>query len=170
MPTAYQWSGTGGDAGDARRARPATMRAASTSMARSSTGAKGCEVGAVCSRPDRRVELVEGELVDRLGDLAADAAHRPGLVDDEQAMGLPDARDDRVDVERHDGAQVDHLGLDPFGRQRLRRLERALHHLAGRDDGDVGAGARDARDAERHVDARPPAPRPSRRTAPWAPA
>ena len=40
---------------------------------------------------DRRVELVEGELVDRLGDLGADAAHRPGLVDHQQAVGLAQA-------------------------------------------------------------------------------
>ena len=50
--------------------------------------------------------------------------------------------DDRLDVERHDGAQVDHLGLDPLGRQRLGRLERPRHHLAGRDDGDVASPAR----------------------------
>ena len=99
----------------------------------------------------RRVEFVEGQLVDRLGDLAADAAHRPGFVDHQQAVRLPDAGDDRLDVERHDRARIDDLGLDALRGERLRRFERALHHLAGRDDGDVGAGARDARDAERHV-------------------
>src|SRR6478609_9192475 len=50
------------------------------------------------------VELVKSKLVDRLGDLTAEAAHRPSFVDDEQAMCLPDTGNNRVDVERHDGA------------------------------------------------------------------
>ncbi len=68
---------------------------------------------------DGRVEIVVGDLVHRLGELGADAAHRPGLVDDEQAVGPGDARGDRGDIERHDGAEIDHLGLDPFGRRGL---------------------------------------------------
>ena len=96
----------------------------------------------MCRPADRRVEFVEGELVHRLADLGADAAHRPALVDDQQAVGLAHALGDRLDVERHDRAQVDHLALDALGRERLGRFERAVHHLAGGDDGDVACPAR----------------------------
>ena len=77
----------------------------------------------------RRIELVEGELVHRLAELGADAAHGVAFVDDEQAVRLADARHDRVDVERHDGAQVDHLALDSLAGETLGRLERAVNEL-----------------------------------------
>ena len=90
---------------------------------------------------DRRVEIVIGDLVHRLAEFGADAAHRPGLVDDQKAMGLRNALGDRCDVERHDGAEVDHLGLDALGGERFRRLERLLHELAGGDDGEIACPA-----------------------------
>ena len=86
---------------------------------------------------DRRIEVVIGDLVHRLCQLRADAAHRPGLVDDEQAMGARDALGDGRDVERHDGEKVDHLGLDPVAGEDLGRLQRLLDELAGGDDGEV---------------------------------
>ena len=85
-----------------RRAPRQRSRGASTSIARSSAGANGCVSGVGVQPADRPVELVEGELVHRLRDLGADAAHRLALVDDEQAVRLPDALGDGLDVERHD--------------------------------------------------------------------
>ena len=82
-----QCQGTGGRPSTQPRAASAIL-SASTSMARSSDGARGWLSGSVWRRRDRRVELVEGELVHRLAELGADAAHRPAFVDDEQPVGL----------------------------------------------------------------------------------
>ena len=149
----------------------ATMRSVSTSIARSSAGAERVGDGVRVQPRDRRVELVEGQLVHRLAELGADAAHRPALVDHQQPMRPPHARGDRVDVERQDGAQVDHLALDALARPGSRPPPaRDARSWPADDDGEVGARPRDAGDAERDEDARRPAPRPWWRTAPWAPA
>ena len=88
---------------------------------------------------DRAVKLVERKFIDRLRNLAAQAAHRPGLVDDQQVMGLAEAFDDGADVQRQDGAQVDDLGAGSRCGKCRCRLQRAGHHLPGGHDGDVGA-------------------------------
>ena len=97
---------------------------------------------------NRRIEVVIGDLVHCLGELGADAAHRPCLVDHKKAMRLGDALGNRGDVERHDGAQIDDFRLDPFRRERLGRLERLLDELAGRRDRQVAARTGDPRHAE----------------------
>ena len=56
-------------------------------------------------------------------------------------MGPAYRRDHRRRVERADGAQIEHLGLDPVRRQHLGRSERLADHARERDDGDVLAGA-----------------------------
>ena len=51
-------------------------------------------------------------LGDPVGDPGAEAAVGPVLLDDHGAVGLGDRGQQRVEVERADGAQVDHLGVD----------------------------------------------------------
>ena len=98
----------------------------------------------------RRIELVESKFVDRLRDLAADAAHRPGFIDHQQAMRLP-AR--LATVSTSSGMMVRGSMISasiPSAASASAASSAALHHLASRDDGDVATGARDPRDAEWH--------------------
>ena len=156
----YQWPAPAACRRCTSRAA-ATMRAASTS------------IGALQHRRERmrgrlgvqpahgRVELVEGQLVDRLADLAADAAHRPGFVDDQQRGGSCATLATMVSTSSGMIVRkVDDFARDALRRQRLGRFQRAMHHLAGRDDGEVGA--RRARCGRRRTarSARPPAPAP----------
>ena len=101
--------------------------------------------------PGRRVEFVEGKLVDRLGDLGAHAAHCPCLVDDQQAVRLPDARNDRIDVEWHDGPQINDLALDALAGEDVGGLKRLVHLLTGGDDRDVTTRPGDPGHAKRHI-------------------
>ncbi len=57
-------------------------------------------------------------------------------------------RGERVDVERHDRAQVDHFGIEA---QRLGGRDADVHHRAVGDDGDGSALARDGCLADRHL-------------------
>src|SRR5215207_3250742 len=61
---------------------------------------------------DRGVEMVEGLLLDQRGEVRADAAVRPALLDDHAAVGLAHRLEDRVEVERAQRARVDYLRLD----------------------------------------------------------
>src|SRR4029079_10287285 len=57
-------------------------------------------------------ELVEAALLDSAAELGAESGRQRCFVDHEAASGLCDGGDDRVDVEREQGAQVDDLGID----------------------------------------------------------
>src|SRR3954447_20013580 len=93
---------------------------------------------------DRGVEPVEGLLLDERGEVRADAAVRPALLDDHAAVGLADAGQDRVEVERAQRARVDDLGLDAvLGAERLGSLLRGDRHPRDADDRQVGALAPD---------------------------
>ena len=61
---------------------------------------------------DRRVEPEEGFLGDDRGELAGPAAGEVVLLDDHQPAGLLHRLQDQLLVERHEGARVDHLGVD----------------------------------------------------------
>src|SRR3712207_7002708 len=54
----------------------------------------------------RSVEVVERLLLDERGEVRADAAVGPALLDDHRAVGLADRLEDRVEVERAQRARV----------------------------------------------------------------
>ena len=84
---------------------------------------------------DRRVEVVEGLLLDQRREVGADAAVRPALLDDHAAVRLADRVEDRVEVERAQRARVDHLGLDAvLVGERLRGLLGHVRHPQDADD------------------------------------
>jgi hypothetical protein len=56
---------------------------------------------------NRRVEPVEGLLLDQRREVGADAAVGPALLDDHGAVGLADRLEDRVEVERAQRARVE---------------------------------------------------------------
>src|SRR3954447_11231024 len=62
---------------------------------------------------DWRLEAVEATLLHERRQLGAVAAGQRRLVDDDAPPGFLDRRDDRLDVVGQQGAQVDHLGVDP---------------------------------------------------------
>ena len=75
---------------------------------------------------NRAVEMLEGALADLRRDLGTEPAEAVGLVDDERLARLRDRGQDRLEIERAKGPQVDDLGLDAvLASQRLGRLEGA---------------------------------------------
>ena len=91
---------------------------------------------------DRRLEVVERGGLELGGELGAEAAGGHRLVRDDGAAGAPHRLRERVEVERHERARVDHLGLDPvLAREPVGRLERLADHPRERDDRDVAPGA-----------------------------
>ena len=90
---------------------------------------------------DRRVELVEDPLVDPVGDPGAEAAVRPVFLDDHGPVGLDDRVQERVEVERPDGAEVDHLGVDALGGELLGGGQGHLERSRVGDQGHVLARA-----------------------------
>src|SRR3954471_13633311 len=73
---------------------------------------------------DGGVEPVEGLLLDQRREVRAHASVRPALLDDHRAVGLLDRLQDRVEVERAQGARIDHLGADVvLVTEHVRRLQ-----------------------------------------------
>src|SRR5437660_1718127 len=70
-------------------------------------------------------------------------------MDDERAVRLRHGREDRRLVIRLERAKIEHLGINPLTRQRIRRLDRLMHRRAISDDGERRAGAGNARYAKR---------------------
>src|SRR5229473_2259542 len=97
-----------------------------------------------------RVEPVEALFHDDRGDLGADPGERPALLDRDDAVGFLDRRDDRLDIERPQRAQIDDFRRDPHFLELLGGLHRELHHARECGDRDLVAGAGDARLADRH--------------------
>ena len=56
--------------------------------------------------------MIEGLLGDQGREVGAHPAVRPALLDDHRPVGLAHRLKDRVEVERAQGAGIDHLGLD----------------------------------------------------------
>src|SRR5581483_6519919 len=81
----------------------------------------------------RTVEVLERLLRDQGADLGADATGARGLVQHHDLARLAHRLEDRVAVERHQRAQVDHLDGRPL--EVLGGLERDAHHRAVRDHG-----------------------------------
>ena len=87
-PGARQWPGTGAHAGDHARGRLrrcARRRPAWRAPAPARTDARS---GRVCRRPTGASSSSKASSLIAWRELGADAAHRPGLVDDQQAVGL----------------------------------------------------------------------------------
>ena len=85
----------------------------------------------------RGVQGVEAALLHPGGDLRADPAEALRLLDHHAPAGTPHRRHDRLVVERHDGAQVDHLDVPALVLRRLGRLEGDGHAGAVRHQRDV---------------------------------
>ena len=120
-------------------------------VAFSSSGLYGIGRFGAAEPHDRRIEEIERfALGDHGAHFRADAERLHRLVDAEQPRGLLHAVDDRLLVHRTNRAQIDHLDVDPFGRQRLGRLERLVHHDGGGNDRQVAPLAADLRLADRH--------------------
>ena len=81
---------------------------------------------------NRRVEVVEGVLVDQRRDALPRAVILPALLGDHHAVGLAHGVEDEVQVNRADRAQVEYLGLDAVLRQLLRRLLADMQHARER--------------------------------------
>src|SRR5262245_60136982 len=103
---------------------------------------------------DGRVELVERHLLHLCRDLGAEAAVKHGLVRDHEPVRAGDGGGDRLQVERDERARVDHLDVDPLGRELVGRGERLVHEPGEGDDGDVAARADDLRASDRNPLAR----------------
>jgi hypothetical protein len=100
---------------------------------------------------DRRVQVVEGAVLDHGGELGAVATARDRLVGGDGAGRLLHGLDDRLLVERLQRARIDHLDGDAVLLGVLGRLQRLVHEPADGDHGHVGALAQDARLAERDL-------------------
>ena len=99
---------------------------------------------------DRCVELVEAGLLDARGQLCGDSVAGPALLHAERAVGARHRLHDRLDVQRAQRAQVDHLdGHAVRLAESLRHLERAYHRERVRHDRQVAARPRDTRLADR---------------------
>src|SRR6056297_2079225 len=98
----------------------------------------------------RRIEPVEGPFHQHRRDVVADGTDRPAFLDGDAAVGLSHARDHGVVVDGTQGAQVDHLGLDPVLRKLFGRFHRVGHADAEADDGYVTPLAPDTGLAEGH--------------------
>src|SRR5262249_46813922 len=90
---------------------------------------------------DGRVEIFERLFRDDRRQLAADSTRASRLVEEQRTAGLRDRRQDRLAVERRQGAEIDHFGLHAFHFQVLGGLERGVHHRAERQDRQVLAFA-----------------------------
>ncbi len=82
-------------------------------------------------------------------DFRGHAGKGGALVDDDQPIGLDDRLHDRLDVERLDGARVDHFRLVALLFERLRGVHRDVVALAVRHDRHVVALPRHAGRADR---------------------
>ena len=82
--------------------------------------------------------------------MVADGCDGEAFLDRHAAVGLLHTGEHRVVVDRAQGTQVDHLGLDAVLGQTIRRLQRVGHADTPADDGDVATLAPDLRLAEGH--------------------
>lgn len=109
---------------------------------------------AVAHAADGRVEVVEGEALDAIDDLRADATEREAFVRDDGPVGLSHARGDRLLVEGTNRPEVDDLDLDALFREDFGCFECHVDDARPRDHGAVFALAGDARLAERNGERR----------------
>src|SRR6476469_2540364 len=106
-------------------------------------------VGRVPSRDalDRRLQMIETALLNLRDQLPAETGRARRLMDDDAAAGLLHRLLDRVEVERDERAEVDHLGVDAL---LLDRGERDMDHRAIGQNGEVIALPDNGRLADRN--------------------
>ena len=98
-----------------------------------------------------RIQLVKSQFIYGLPDLAAYAAHCPGLINNQQPVRFSQALHDGINIQWYDCSQVNHLSIDPFGSEETSSFERAGNELAGTYDRYVGAIASNSGRTEGHI-------------------
>ena len=134
----------------AASSRAAARTLDSSGMSASTSGGL-CGIGAwpAPTRRTGRVQPLEAGLPDAGRDLGRDRTEDRGVGDDHRTTGLANRSLDRLEVQRHQRAKVDHLGFDPFLRQRLRDPQGDVDHVRVGHDGDRRAGPAHDRPPER---------------------
>src|SRR5665213_2777175 len=94
---------------------------------------------------DRGVKIIEGALHQPRCNFGADARLRPALFDRDAAARFLHRGNDSVGVHRLERAHIDHFGIDAVFGEFVRRFHRVFHAHRPGNDGDIVAGARDAR-------------------------
>ena len=88
---------------------------------------------------DGRGQLAEQLVLQDRGDLGPGPGELHRVVHDYGSSGTASGFDDRLHVERDQGAQIDDLGADALLGQGGRRRERVVHAASVADQADVGA-------------------------------
>ena len=103
-------------------------------------------------RPPMRPAPLRGRAGARKGsrDLRADPAGLRALLDDHHPSGLAGRGFQRREIDRREGPEVDHLGVDPFGGEFVGRLPGEMRHQQPAEDGDVRPLSRHRRLVERN--------------------
>ncbi len=98
---------------------------------------------------DGRQQGREAALGDQRCDLAAEASGARRLVHDHATAGLGNRGEDRLFVVRFEGGEVDHLGADAVGSERVGGSQSLLQDRAPADQRHVLTLPQDERDVER---------------------
>src|SRR4051812_28883650 len=93
----------------------------------------------------RCLELVEALLRDTRRDLRGQRCEDRRLRDDDRVLGLANARDDRVPVDRGQRPQVDDLEVATFSRSSVGRLQARPHRRTVGEQRHLGTGPSDGR-------------------------
>ena len=94
--------------------------------------------------------MIEHFFLDPIRNFRADAAERPVLLDDHDAVRFRNRIQNRIHVERLDGTKIEHFGADLFViLERFRGGERERNRLGVANDRDVAAFPFHFRFAER---------------------
>ena len=107
----------------------ATTFAGSALAAFSSCLLYGMGTSAPVTRENWRIELIEDFSLDRVHDLGTDSRKGPALLDDYTAVGLCYRVEHRLSIQRSDGSQVEHFGIDPVLCELLRGFQRDTDRL-----------------------------------------
>src|SRR6185437_1381804 len=99
---------------------------------------------------DRRIQIVEGFLLDTGADLRGDSTAAPAFVHNERAVSSSYRLQESGIVERPQCAQIDHFRFDAFLCQALRSVQTLPEHSAISDDRDITAGATHTRPFDIH--------------------
>ena len=128
---------------------PATTSATCGSTSRSSTAANGIGVSFAVTRTGRASSRSQAASVTRATtSLAKPPARAPSLDDDEPAR-LLERGNDRVEVERLQRPEIDHLDLDALAGEPASGLQRELNPARVGDHRHIGAHALHVGDADR---------------------
>src|SRR6056297_1799363 len=88
---------------------------------------------------NRGIKVIKRLFIDPAGDFPGDPKALVAFIDDDHAAGFLGRFEQRGLVQRHNGARVDHLGLDAFLGEDFGGGLADLHHRRGADQGDIRA-------------------------------